>query len=548
MLTTLYLDFGGNHMKNTHKPVILSLCLVLILLFTSFNIVTATTFQQTQTEGDLDPLSNIQITFTLKEIRAYDTIDRFSDPDFYVKLIIEDKEYVSDTWKNMNYVTEPNWAVTHDIPDDQEWVYLRIQLWDKNLLRDTLCDIGDVEEVANPINASDVELWYNTKIGAWFGEDYREPYYLDTDLSGYGRLNGCDDNSIYQDENDCELIFDITQTDPDGDGIPYWFETNVYGTDPEFDNTGEDVDGDGCPIEWEHKWGATRWYDWDAQEYVYFSIYDPFTYDNHDELDPDEDGIENNEEYLTSQWGSDPFRKDIFLELDQMAPGPNGEGLFIPELSKTMLRDAYGKHNIMFFIDDHTEDEMTGGEIYPFDEEVTELEMYDLYWKYFMHQDYNNWRRGVFHYGLITYHHEWFHGFCWRSKLKLPDNSTSERRDCIHIATKEHEITPYNYTLLSLIARPSLDQEYHQAVIYASAIMHETGHVLGIFHGNTPGCDERFGKYPWELLWWKWLPYKSCMNYGWMYSLVDYSDGSRGRNDFDDWDRIDLTAFQIELN
>ena len=29
-----------------------------------------------------------------------------------------------------------------------------------------------------------------------------------------------------------------------------------------------------------------------------------------------------------------------------------------------------------------------------------------------------------------------------------------------------------------------------------------------------------------------------------MYKIVDYSDGSRGRNDFDDWDRIDLTAFQ----
>ena len=34
------------------------------------------------------------------------------------------------------------------------------------------------------------------------------------------------------------------------------------------------------------------------------------------------------------------------------------------------------------------------------------------------------------------------------------------------------------------------------------------------------------------------------MNYGYMYRLVDYSDGSRGKNDFDDWDRMDLTYFQ----
>ena len=37
------------------------------------------------------------------------------------------------------------------------------------------------------------------------------------------------------------------------------------------------------------------------------------------------------------------------------------------------------------------------------------------------------------------------------------------------------------------------------------------------------------------------------MNYGYMYGfiwdLVDYSDGSRGRNDFDDWSNLDLEYF-----
>ena len=81
-------------------------------------------------------------------------------------------------------------------------------------------------------------------------------------------------------------------------------------------------------------------------------------------------------------------------------------------------------------------------------------------------------------------------------------------------------------------------------IVFGSAYMHECGHTLGIFNGNTPGCDDRSGSYPWQINWWKWRPYKSCMNYGYMYKIVDYSDGSRGRNDFDDWDRIDLTAFQ----
>ena len=35
------------------------------------------------------------------------------------------------------------------------------------------------------------------------------------------------------------------------------------------------------------------------------------------------------------------------------------------------------------------------------------------------------------------------------------------------------------------------------------------------------------------------------MNYGYTYILVDYSDGSRGMNDFDDWNNLDLTHFEM---
>jgi hypothetical protein len=77
-------------------------------------------------------------------------------------------------------------------------------------------------------------------------------------------------------------------------------------------------------------------------------------------------------------------------------------------------------------------------------------------------------------------------------------------------------------------------------VVFASAYMHECGHSLGIIN---PGVDDQDGKYPWQLDWWKWLPYRSVMNYGYMFRIVDYSDGSRGMNDFDDWNDLDLTYF-----
>ena len=343
------------------------------------------------------------------------------------------------------------------------------------------------------------------------------------DPSGYGRLNGCDDNSIYQEDRDCELWFDIWQTDPDGDGIPYWSEANLYETDPTVDDSGQDEDNDGIPIEWEHKWG-----------------YDPFWWDDHANLDPDVDGLNNIEEYRTSQWGSDPFRQDIFLELDQMEGGPNGEGNLIPEGSKDMLWDAYGKHNIVFHIDDGC---MGGGELLPFDENVSWEEVQEIYWKYFMHEDPDNWRRGVFHYGLVTYHCDVYHGFAFPSFVE----GKPVRMDCFQIATKEKEELPFQYLLMRILGRKSLNKEYHREIIYASAIMHETGHVLGIFNGNTPGCDNSSGSYPWMRNWWVWRNYRSVMNYGWMYTFVDYSDGSRGQNDFDDWDRIDLTYFQRDV-
>jgi hypothetical protein len=74
--------------------------------------------------------------------------------------------------------------------------------------------------------------------------------------------------------------------------------------------------------------------------------------------------------------------------------------------------------------------------------------------------------------------------------------------------------------------------------------MHETGHILGINRENTPGCDNRDTYFPWMKSWWKWRHYHSCMNYAFCCQMIDYSDGSNGKNDFDDWARIDLTLFQ----
>jgi hypothetical protein len=492
--------------------------------------------KNTGNENDLDPNADLSITVTINEVRAFDKIDLFSDPDFYVKIYVNDMEYISSIQRNQKYVYNPGWTATFNVDDFEEFVDIKIQLWDWNPLIDEICDISKNFPDDTYIEQYDVDLTYSLKTGHWVGEDYVRSKPRFADMSGYGRLNGCDDNTIYKRDKDCELWFTITQDDYDGDNIPYWSEVYVYGTDPQVNDIGLDEDADGVPLEWEHKWGHYLSWNWYTQQYEHYWFYDPFVWDDHKNLDIDEDGLQNTEEYLTSEWGSDPFRKDIFMELDQMEKGPNGEGALVPEGTIDLLTDVYSKHDIVLHIDDGC---MGGGQLIPFDINTSGREMDEIYLNYFLNNDPDNWRRGVFHYGLIIYRSDFHPGFVFSST----NDGENWTLDSFCISTKWHETLPMKDPIWDIILRRSFDSETHREIIYATAIMHETGHNLGLFGNNPPGvdADTGFGNI---LLWFRYKNYRSCMNYGYIYYLVDYSDGSHGRNDFDDWGNIDLTLFE----
>jgi len=468
---------------------------IIYLIIATLILTPITATVTTSNPIDYDPLVNIKVTVEINSIRALEKLDELSEADFYVKITINEEEYTSPTYLNSDYLYNLPWTFTVDVPDGDLEVDIKIQLWDQDNPTDTLCDISP-NQYDNMIN-----IVYNIKTGHWSGDDSLE------DPSGYGRANGCDDESYYTNEQDCELWFkwfNIYQTDYDNDGIPYDIEVNTYNTNPKKDNRGEDTDDDGCPIEWEHKWG-----------------YNPKVFDDHNTTDTDLDGLDNIEEYLTSQWDSDPYRKDLFLELDQMEDGPNGEQNTVPDPSKEMLKTGYDYRNIMFHLDDGW---MGGGELIPFEEMVYAPGEQDIYREYFLHNDTDNWRQGVFHYGLMVYDHFPIKGFAfsggnnWRTNSFLMSSS--------HLAKKEKHLNKEKNT------------------IYAGVIMHEIGHSLGIYSGNPPGCDNQRGRMPLQLQWWLYGNYKSCMNYRYVYKLVDYSDGSHGFLDFDDWSYIDFTLFQ----
>ena len=476
----------------------------------------------TSLNEDFDPLDeHIFVTVTINEIRALKTIDILSNPYFYLKVTINGKEFISDVWENLMYIENPNWSASYEVPKDNEFVNVTIALWHNGNGIDLLCDISPDD--GDFTKARTAELTYSIAAGIWWGDDYLE------DPSGYGRLSGIDDNSIYEQDGDCELWFTIAQNDFDEDGFPYWLEVNMYNTSPLINNRGEDTDNDGVPIEWEYTFGVG--YSEEGSDVGYYMLYNPFVWENHTALDPDKDGLNNIEEFKTWQWGSDPFRQDIFIELDLMEAGPNGEGGSVPIEAFDLLRDSYARHNIVWHIDDGR---LGGGEYLPFKDTTSENDPDQWYWDYFMHGDAQNWRRGVFRWCIAAYDYTWAEGFTFGSRI----NNTFAL-DAFFISTKFHDFRAKIFPIMDGLARGTFDKEMNRAYVYAGAIMHETGHTLDI---RAPGCDARKCSWPWNINFWRYASYVSCMNYRYIYrGVIDYSDGSHGENDYDDWGTIDLT-------
>ncbi|MBS3802640.1 MAG: hypothetical protein KGY65_07815 [Candidatus Thermoplasmatota archaeon] len=486
--------------------------------------------QKTILNEDFDPLQNIILSVHINKIRAFDQIDKHSEPDFFVKVKINEETFTSPVWKNQKVLKNIDWSVSCDVPDNEEFVEINIQLWDWNPGLNTLCDIA-TNDNQDP-KRKDLTFYYSIKTGHWIGDDMVYiPHSWSMDLSGYGRGNGCDDNSIYQKDKDCEIYFDITQNDYDQDTIPYWTEVNIYNTNPKVDDRGRDDDKDNIPIEWEHKWGHMFDYDYNEEtneyEIVHDWLYHPFIFNNHSVLDPDGDGITNVEEYLTSEWNSDPFRKDIFVELDQMEEGPNGErASALSEESKELMKKAFNRQNILLHLDDGTW-EHTGSDMIPFDPltdgswNVPNNELDQIYQQYFIQNAPDDWRFTVFHYGVVIYQSSVVNGNAFgANRFQISAKGVRQK------------------------ARLPFPISGDKDVVMASAYMHELGHSLGLM---WLGGHSRDAYYPWQPLWWKFRPYRSLMNYGYMYgsiwNLIDYSDGSRGKNDFDDWSNIDYYYF-----
>ena len=267
----------------------------------------------------------------------------------------------------------------------------------------------------------------------------------------------------------------------------------------EIELPGTDSDNDCVPDWWEEKWG-----------------YDPFTWNNHKHLDQDGDGLNNIEECFTDQWNSSPFHDDIFLEFDWVkAQDPNAPNKPCCKFISKMT-SAFEKHNITLHVDNGN---LEGGEEIPSISNFSFADLRDLYWNYFLHNDLNNPRKGIFHYCLVCDYGPG-PGFAFVGWDHL---------DSFDISA---QMLQNNQPFFS-----------RERLIIGGSI-HELGHTLGLFVDDHGGNDNKVATWPFTLQWWKYQNYKSCMNYRYTYKIIDYSDGTHGHGDFDDWGELDFSFFK----
>jgi hypothetical protein len=359
-------------------------------------------------------------------------------------------------------------------------------------------------------------ITYNFRTGRWNGDDS----FNDTD--GYGHIDGID----------FEIWFTIRQTDYDADGIPYWTEVNILNTNPKQDDSKLDPDNDGIPTSWEWKWG-----------------YNHTKPDNHSTLDPDHDGLQNIEEYTMAKWLANPYYPDIYIETDYSDQAPfkpfiieRRPGRILPiqrsQLTKTnlwgqkhefweesqqMLMERFNQHGITVHIDDGCMGE--GGEILDFlsssgsDTPTVPHVISQLY-----NINFPDERKGIFRYLIVAHTGGWAYNLDYTGRY---DTMVVGQTVGFYKRQSDNAITPRA-----------------QRVAQAVSIMHELGHTCGFGYIHSGGVDNIS-----KAAWIKWYDYKSCMNYLWYrHRFLDYSDGSNGNDDTNDWATIRLDYFQLSAD
>jgi len=520
--------------KNGEMKIIAALLVVIILIVASLVIINPFEEEEKKEEQPvkeiddrISPLVNQAVFLEIHRIRRNGIIDQIENAgNAFVKNLIQNLPFrnyriplaLEGMRPGKGWDEKPSYSFIATLDDYEEIGKPTYNDWDTGYINQviwrnvedeqptTIIDFKVIENVktkklfkttTQKVEKEHFSVIYDFKTGHWDGDDY----FNDTD--GYGHYLG---------EN-YEIWFSLTQTSKDQDTIPYWTEVNILGTDPEKDDSKLDPDNDGIPTQWEWKWG-----------------YDPFTWDNHSCLDPDLDGLQNTEEYYMEKWLANPYTQEIYIEADYMEPTPkkfnNKDGFdgwtheFYEE-SQQMLIERFSQHGISMHIDDGR---MGGGaDPIPFSKGGGEYGQDTGIVAGHYANDFEDDRKGIFRYLVVAYGGGWAHPQDeknWYDCMTVPHNAVFFKNQ-LGYATTDRTI------------------RIGQAV----QVMHELGHTCGLNKVVWAGVDNASGRHgdPPDYPWWD---YVSCMNYDYFWQrVINYSDGTHGEYDFDDWDYLDLPFF-----
>jgi hypothetical protein len=499
------------------SKIIITIIIVIGLLLLSYYLVIEQLIVKKENEKDklideeiddrISPLTNQGLILEVNRIRHRGLLDKImkfgiswrKKPTFYVVTNIDDGKYSSYEEYEFTYnswdTIGQEFRNIRDIEEEQatsEITILVIEKVKKGIFR------------TKNLEKARIEVIYDYKTGRWGGDDFFD------DCDGYGHYVG----------DTFEVWFNIYQTDFDQDGIPYWTEVNVLNTDPQVDDSKLDPDQDGIPTSWEWRWN-----------------YNPFIWDDHVNLDSDIDGIENIEEYQMRKWFADPYTQDIYIEVDGMKKG----GLFdkdhiLYEESKQIIIERFCRHGINVYIDNGWPGGPSngGGELLPYVEKKKSWDS-GMVLQYYKHH-FPDERKEIFRYIII----------CGNLGSGYCGNTVFNRFDTILMGSSTKAILK-----LWLAYTPRTKR-----TMLASLFLHELGHSLSIGPNTFEGCDNFSygGKFiptkERKRFLEQWGNYKSVMNYYYLFNkgIVDYSDGSHGYNDQNDWEKFYLPYFQIETN
>ncbi|RLF46200.1 MAG: hypothetical protein DRN29_05425 [Thermoplasmata archaeon] len=468
----------------------------------------------------ISPMENQALFVEILRIRNRGLMDKMlsysldwrNPPSFYYIIKVDGKEGSSKgnvgetgvytTWDTIGYES----SMVFDVDEEKEYSDVTISIIE-------LVPTGLFGRNVKEVEKERISLRYDYRTGRWTGDDY----FMDKD--GMGHYLG----------KNYEIWFNLYQADYDHDGIPYWVEVNVLGTDPAVDDSKLDPDNDGIPTSWEWKYG-----------------YDPFTYNEHSKLDPDIDGIENIEEYKMRKYFANPFQPDIYIETD----GMEKKGFFdLPHIfykeSQQMIIERFARHGINVYIDDGWNALPNGGgELLPYQANLDDILGKQLL--AFYEHNFPDERKGIFRYVVVGVRKD---GGGFITPVKY------NRFDAIYVSND------FNSMMTRIAFTPR-----EIRVMLAKAILHELGHSLGLMPGIFPGIDlvsrrvyDRYPNMPDDEYNAYLEKYYSVMNYQyiynkpWFYSenrsyLFDYSDGSNGLPyDWNDWEHIYLPTFQTDV-